>query len=304
MEFRRLGHVFQPAGNRPWAHSHAANPFAVPDGDGHLEVYFATRDDANRSHIASISLRRGASGFAVVGEPRLELEPGPDGAFDEHGVSMGSVVDVGGDRFLFYLGWQLQDDVPWRNTIGLAIRRHGAPRFEKIGERPILGLSDVDPHSVSYPTVTADDGWVMWYGTNLRWGATPDSMEHAIRRAVSDDGLNWVPDDELAVDIDRGSGEFAIARPAVIRRGDSMVMAFGSRRRDVAQPYRIAIVTSEDGRTWQRRSDPTWTGDAAAWESEMTCYPDFVRHGDQTLLAYCGNGFGATGFGLAEVRAP
>jgi hypothetical protein len=35
------------------------------------------------------------------------------------------------------------------------------------------------------------------------------------------------------------------------------------------------------------------------WDSQMTCYPALFWHRERLWLAYNGNGYGATGFGLA-----
>ena len=60
MRWRKLGPIFQPAGDRAWMRSHAANPVAEHRGGDRFRVYFGARDERNRSSIGwvEIELRR------------------------------------------------------------------------------------------------------------------------------------------------------------------------------------------------------------------------------------------------------
>jgi hypothetical protein len=241
----------------------------------------------------------------VLEPPRLEVSPGPPGAFDEHGASMGSVVQFGGATLLFYTGWSLQSDVPWRNTIGLAVREDAAKEFRKVA-RPVLGIDETDRHSLSYPWVVvgADGRLVMWYGTNTAWGAKPADMEHVIRRAVSADGLSWVRDPQPCVPL-AAAGEYALSRPSVWwdreRRRHAMLLS--RRTHEHPDTYALALAFSDDGASWTRADDrlvvSRITGD---WEREMTCYAATFEHDSQRMAVYCGNGFGRTGFGVATIE--
>lgn len=70
-----------------------------------------------------------------------------------------------------------------------------------------------------------------------------------------------------------------------------------------AGPYRIGCAESADMLSWSR--DDSKAGIApsvSGWDSDMVCYPHVVRVGDRHLMFYCGNGFGASGFGVAELE--
>ena len=304
MEFRRLGHVFVPSGGESWAQSHASTPFAMRRPDGLVDVLYSSRDSSNRSHIGSVTLRWHESLQTPIGAPRLLLSPGPPGAFDEHGASMGSVIEMDGAAYLYYVGWSLRTEVPWQNTIGLAIRERGDTEFRKVGTGPVLGTSGIDPHSMSYPWVIASDGQlVMWYGTNLSWGPTPADMEHSIRRAVSRDGIHWVPDSEVSVDVDRPD-EYALARPSVWRNGATWYMLLSRRTRSRPNSYDFTLARSPDGVHWQRSDHLLDQGHSIEpWDSEMACYAAAFDCEGDVCAVYCGNGFGRTGFGAARLES-
>ena len=68
-------------------------------------------------------------------------------------------------------------------------------------------------------------------------------------------------------------------------------------------PYRIGYAESDDAVSWIRRDD--LAGIAASdngWDSEMVCYPHVFDHGEHRYMLYNGNGYGASGIGLAVLE--
>jgi hypothetical protein len=135
----------------------------------------------------------------------------------------------------------------------------------------------------------------MWYGSNLAPSVGTTDMLHAIKMARSTDGKLWTRDGKTVVGF-ASHDEYALARPTVARVGNTLLMCFACRGRS----YRIGAASSQDGESWTRQDHILGLlpgGDV--WESEMTCYPALFWHGDRLWLAYNGNGYGASGFGLA-----
>jgi len=123
-------------------------------------------------------------------------------------------------------------------------------------------------------------------------------MRHVIKYAESDDGLNWRRDGRIAIDLS-GPGEYAIARPCVVREGDVYHMWYSHR----GPAYRIGYARSKDGIAWTR--DDAAAGidvSSSGWDSESIQYAHVFTHAGRLYMLYNGNGYGATGFGLA-VRA-
>ncbi|MEZ0168397.1 hypothetical protein [Microvirga sp. TS319] len=297
MSWLRLGLVYSQRGTKPWAQTHTALPVPVQIQKDVFRVFFSARSSDNRSSVDWIDLDLSGPPRVIGGASAAALSPGSDGAFDDSGVGIGSIVPKGDKFLLYYMGWNLGVRAPWRNSIGLATTNAGLERFERFSKGPILDRSPEDPYTLSYPWVLqlADDDWRMWYGSNLTWGANSTDMSHVIKMARSQDGIRWERDGSTAVGFD-AADEYALARPSVVKVGSSLLMCFAHR----GNRYLIGGAVSRNGLQWTRMDTDLGLGlSADGWDSEMTCYPAlFWFHGKLWLL-YNGNGYGATGFGIA-----
>jgi hypothetical protein len=295
--WKKLGLVYRPGADFPWRLSHAATPTVEVLADTHIRVYFTSRDAANRSHVSSLEMdvRRLGLIHSLSTEPLVA--PGTAGAFDDSGTAMGCLIVDRSARWLYYLGWNISDrSVPWRNSIGLAIAQDDGQRFEKVGVDPVLGRGAGDPHSLSYPWILREGArWRMWYGSNLEWGATEETMRHVIKYAESRDGLTWDRPDHVAIPLGEPA-EFAVARPCVVA-DDGRYRMWYSRR---APEYRIGYAESADGRAWTRRDDLAGIEPSGeSWESRTVEYACVFDAGGERYMVYNGNDYGRDGFGLA-----
>ena len=296
--WRRLGRVFGgPTAGHPALLTHDALPVPYALDSDLARIFYSGRDASNRSSVGSIVVRLGEAPRVEEEQAEPVLVPGGKGAFDDAGVGLGSIVTgEDGDR-LYYMGWNVGGSVPWRNAIGVAFGSARQARFERRFLGPLLDRSPIDPYSLSYPWVlrlgSAD--WRMWYGTHLRWGATQADMSHAIRAASSTDGLEWVRDPQVGLAPE--NAEIATVRPSVIREPDgTFEMCFAAR--DLAGPYGIGRAASTDGRTW-RRVAPGIAAEAGGWEGGALTYPAVFEQAGRRWLLFNGQGYGATGFGIA-----
>lgn len=297
MTWRKLGRIYMPSGHAPWAKSHAANPVAEHIEGDEFRIYFSTRDGDNRSSIAWIRINLNDPQAILETSKEPVLAPGPLGMFDDSGCSIGCITRVGERRFLYYMGWHLTVRVPWQNALGLAISDGPGEPFRRLSTFPVVPLSEEDPYTISYPWVLQEGGkFRMWYGSNLAWGSQKSDMRHVIKYAESDDGIKWRRGDDIAINF-AFDGEYAICKPCVIRERDGYRMWFCSR----GETYRIRAAWSKDGREWTRDPDERAGIDVSGdgWDSEMIEYPCVFDHAGRRYILYAGNGFGATGFGLA-----
>jgi len=296
MRWRKLGRIFCPGRHADWMVSHASNPTVEPGEGVGVRVYFSCRDAQNRSSVAffDFNLEDPAGTLRVCSAP--VLGPGERGLYDDSGASVGSVVEQAGNLYLYYVGWNLGVTVPWRNSIGLAVRRPGRDDFERFLNVPIVDRSTGDPFSLSYPWVLKDGGlWRMWYGSNLTWGATPTDMLHVIKYAESVDGIVWRRPDHVAIPLQH-PGEYAVSRPCVLRGAVGYRMWYAYR----APAYRIGYAESLDGVIWERKDEQVGIDvSPTGWDSEMMAYPCVFERMGRLFMLYNGNGYGKTGVGLA-----
>lgn len=297
MSWKRLGPVFVPDGTQPWARSHAALPVPVHVADDIFRFFFSSRDAEKRSHVGWVDVEVSETPRIVDAAREPALSPGTDGTFDDSGVGIGCITEMDDGFALYYMGWNLGVRAPWRNAIGLAKSRTLQAPFERFSPGPILDRSPEDPYTLSYPCVLrlGPRDWRMWYGSNLAPAVGNADMRHAIKLARSSDGVHWQRDGATVVGF-AAESEYALARPSVVRVGDRLLMCFACRGGN----YRLGAASSGDGVNWTRLDATMGLGPSGeGWDSEMACYPALFRHRGRLWLAYNGNGYGATGFGLA-----
>ena len=195
------------------------------------------------------------------------------------------------------MGWNLGVRSPWRNAIGVAMAETPQGPFQRVSVGPILDRSPEDPYTLSYPCVVrfGPQDWRMWYGSNLAPAVGNADLLHAIKTATSHDGIHWTRDGAVVVGFATDS-EHALARPSVVKAGDKLLMCFACR----GDKYRLGVASSSDGVHWTRLDAAMGLGPSDnGWDSEMVCYPALFWHRNRLWLACNGNGYGATGFGLA-----
>lgn len=274
--------------------SHAANPLPMPVADDRLEILFNCRDSLQRSHVGLLSINPAQPNDILDLAERPLLSPGELGGFDDCGVSLGNLVQVGESTLLYYLGWNLGVSVPFHNSIGVA--SFGPDKMlHRMRRSPVLDRSEMDPFSLSYPWVIKQGAlWEMWYGSTTRW-LPGGNMIHELHRAESNDGLTWHPTQATVIPL--APNETAHSRPCVQRDEAGWHLWFALK---TAAGYRIGYAASQDGRAWQR--DDAKAGlmpSGSGWDGDEVCYPAVFRMAGKQYLLYCGNAYGRTGFGLA-----
>ena len=299
MKWKKLGLVFSTDNYHPWMLSHAANPVAEHLHDDVFRLYFSCRDAQSRSHIgyADVDIKPPFRVLSIAEEP--VLSPGEIGTFDDSGVSLSCIKQIKGEKYLYYLGWNLGVTVPWRNSIGLAISNQTTQAFRRFSKAPLLDRNDVDPFSISYPFVLADQGiFRMWYGSNLRWGSEQKDMAHLIKYAESNDAIHWKREGIIALPF-KDDSEYAMSRPYVLKEKGLYKMWYSYR----GKGYRIGYAESEDGVKWIRKDAEVGIDvSESGWDSEMVEYPYLFEHQGLRYMLYNGNDYGKTGIGLAVLN--
>jgi hypothetical protein len=300
MNWEKQGVLIAPPTHLPWSASHAAVPYADARDDT-LGVYFTTRDERRRSHVAFARVELATQRVDV--EPDPVLAPGPLGAFDDAGAMMSCLVHAADASYLYYQGWSLGVTVPFYVFVGCAVREAPGAPFLRVSAAPVLGRDPVDPYMCASPWVLREDGrWRMWYVSNLGWRAHdegPATYVVHIKYAESDDGIEWRRDGHVCVDF-ASPEEYAISRPCVVKDGDLYRMWYSHR----GPAYRIGYAESSDGLMWQRKdADAGIDVSPDGWDSEMVEYACVFDFAGTRHMLYNGNDFGRDGAGWAVLNS-
>ena len=297
MKWEKIKQIYIPEGE----YSHGANPVAVWLTDSVYRIYFNVRDNNSKSYITYLDydIQKHEIVFRALNPV---VFPGELGCFDDSGCSLGSIVRISEEmEYIYYLGWNLSVTVPWRNSIGLVIHNLKEDTYTKYSRAPILDRSEVDPFSISYPFVMKRENcFQMWYGSCLDWGGVGRGRWFAIKYGVSSDGISWEPTGKVCISGPPPSGSVLIgcSRPSVILDNNIYRMWYSYR----GEKYRIGYAESQDGLDWVRKDDEVGIGISDhGFDSEEIGYPMVFAHDGKLFMLFCGNGYGKTGFGIAEL---
>jgi hypothetical protein len=299
--WQKLGLLYCPSGIDRHAKlvSHAANPLPVLIEENTYRIFYSGRDATNRSSIGAVDVD--ITKRKIVKEHTTPFfEHGPSGSFYADGVSIGNCYEVNGVTYMLFMGWQNSGSDHWRGDIGRLIVKSDLTLVLD-NEQPFMGGDAIDPISLSYPWVIKNaTGYCMWYGSTTNWDAGNGEMLHVINAASSDNGHYWKREG-LAVPYEIGRAQ-AFSRPTVIKNAGGDYEMWFSYRSGNGETYRIGHAHSSNGNRWNLSLEAAGIDVASdGWDSEMIEYPFVFDHKGRRYMLYNGNGYGRTGFGLAEM---
>jgi hypothetical protein len=308
IQWRKRGLIYTLDERLPWASSHAQIPTVGGLHGDAMSILFSSRDNENRSWIAKLDVCSTDPGkiISVDAEPVLPL--GALGTFDDCGMMPSSVVEHGNTHYLYYIGWNVRNTIPYHNSVGLAVSEDGGRHYRRLFEGPIMERTAEEPYFCATTCVRIENGiWRNWYLSCTGWQNIKGKAEplYHLKYAESHDGIHWIRKGQIAIDY-LSPDEGGIVRASVYKDGDTYRMWYCYRshtdyRENSAASYRIGYAVSPDGITWRRMDHHAGIEVSAdGWDSFMIAYPEVVRVGSRLYLFYNGNGFGASGFGYAE----
>lgn len=301
----KKGLIFNVEGDYYWNKSHAQVPVVDVLAD-RLRIYYSTRDLNGKSRTSFVEVSSENPKEIIYKHDKPILELGKLGSFDDSGIMPTSIINVGGNKYLYYIGWTTRGTVPYHNSIGLAISKDGI-NFEKAFPGPIISVTKTEPYFSGTAFVLQDAGiFKMWYLSCIGWQEFDGKAEpfYNIKYSESVDGINWDQTGTVAIDLNDNEG--GIASASVIKHNNVYHMWYSVRgkekyRTHVEDAYKIGYATSVDGINWKRIDDKSGiTISADGWDSQMIAYPFVVKLNDILAMFYNGNGFGKTGLGYCE----
>ena len=309
-DWKKRGHIFAPNALYDWMHYYAA-PVTSVEFDDFIRVYFTTRGKLNeqgyyKTQITFLDCKKDNPSELLYVHNAPLISVGNPGTFDEHGTMVAEVFFFKGEYWMYYMGWQRSDTVPYLIRLGVAKSKDGKD-FKKVSEGPVIGMSLHVPFGIGNVSVLVEnDEMHMWYTHFLPWlpGANGYKPSYDIRYARSKNGLDWEFSNHICIaPLDDNE---AIATPCVRKFGDTYHMWYsyreGVNEKGENGAYRIGYATSKDKLNWSRMdSSMNLSVSPEGWDQEMVCYPDVLSTNRETFMFYCGNHYGQTGFGYAAL---
>lgn len=300
MAWRKLGLVYAPSGECAWARSHALAPTPFLRRDGVLRIYLSSCDEAMVGSVGYVDLDPTDPKRILRVSPTPVLKPGESGCFDDNGVNVTSLVQVGSELWMYYFGYQLGRRVRYLLFAGLAVSRDDGETFQRVSQVPILDRSDGERFVRSAPFVLRQGNvFKMWYvsGDEFVEVGGKQVPRYGLRYLESSNGVDW-PRAGLPVISPEGSDEYGFGRPFVVETCSGYRMWYSHRTR--SQWYRIGYAESNDGLHWRRHDAATGIDTSPeGFDSDIVCYASVIETSAGTLMFYNGNDYGRTGFGVA-----
>ena len=298
VKWRKLGLVYRPAGNLWWAREYAHLPTAMVLDD-RIRVYYATLDNKRYGRICYVDLDREDPTKVISAPSQPILVPGNPGHFDACGVNPSCIIPRGSYLFMYYIGWQKCETVPYLLFSGVAVATYPEMTFCKTANVPLLDRNNEEPVLRSAPCVIKDgDVFKMWYVSGSDWtmGRGEHHYNNAIRYLESPRPFVWEGTGRLCL-APQGPRDYSEGRPWVIK--ENGIYKMWTSTRSGRRKYRISYAESPDGEHWTRKPSGIETSPPGAWDSEMIAYACVVDVGDKRFMFYNGNSCGQSGFGVA-----
>lgn len=308
MVWHKKGLIFKPSGDLIWSHSHAQVPTPFYTKSGALRVFYATRCKNNISRVSYVDLDPQDPTRIIYIHNEPVIQEGLPGAFDDCGVMPSWTVENNGRIYLYYIGWNVRNTVPYYNSVGLAISEDDGQSFVKFSSGPLWDRNYKEPFFSASTCVLFNDGiWKCWYLSCTEYRLIEGKYEprYHIKYAESHDGVEWERNGIIAIDY-KSEEEAGIVKASVLVENKVYKMWYSYRnftnyRTDKDNSYKIGYAESTDGIHWVRKDDsvgihPSATG----WDNNMMAYPHVIKLDNKYTMFYNGNGFGQQGFGFAE----
>lgn len=308
IRIEKHGVVFKPSGEFSWSQTHAQVPFPVKMDDGTIRIFFATRDGQSRSSVAFVDVDAADPKKILYVHNAPCLSPGTAGWFDDSGTMPSWFIRNGKNITLYYTAWNKCETASYRLSIGIADSTDNGVTFHKRFEGPVLDRGPHDAIWVGQPCVWQEnEEWKMWYLSCEKVERINEHPEpfYNVKYATSKDGIEWSRANEICIPFDANTD--AVGRPFVFKRGARYFMLHSNRkangyRTQKEAGYRIRLSGSEDGIRWEPVKDFVFEKSEDGWDNIMNEYASvFPADENSYWIFYNGNGFGATGFGLARL---
>jgi predicted GH43/DUF377 family glycosyl hydrolase len=305
MKITKKGLIYSPdRNNLSWWKSHTMAPTAILLNEKTIRVYVGAWDEEGISRIAYIDLDSSNPSKILEISQNPVLEIGEDGMFDENGVFPAHAYIGNGNISLYYTGFQKGHKIRHYNFGGLATGNSNSNNLTRYSKSPVLDRKEEGLLVRAGQSILIEDGiYRTVYSAGSFWteagGKTRPTYD--VYYQESEDGVSYKDAGTKILSADH-SVEHGLGRPQIIKLKGNYYSFYT--RRALSMKYFIGAARSKDLVKWERIDDEIvgLEHSLSGWDSEMIYFPSVLEVGDKIYLFYCGNNFGETGFGFAEIE--
>ena len=303
MHWHKLGLIYKPVGELPWAQSHAYVPIPILIDQETIRIFIAFWDKEQIGRIGYVDVWANNPIKIKKISPQPVLDVGAPGMFDENGVTPMTVLRHESKIYLFYSGWQLGNKVRYYIFTGVAVSSDQGETFSRLSRVPILDRTENESLVRSSACVVkAGEFWKLWYIASNNWADIHGKLRVAcdIRFQESANFMHWQPKGKICLKPDMNS-EFSLSMPDIWFENGLPRMIYSIRSMD--NKYRLGYAESENDIDWIRKDKQIGIDvSPSGWDSEMICFGKRISTAYGTYLFYSGNNFGEDGFGVAVLN--
>lgn len=280
-------------------------PKAIKLNNKTIRVFYTFINNKNNANCSFFDFDPDTLNIKFLNKKKI-LEIGKPGLFDDSGTLASCVLKHKNDFYLFYNGYKQTLLTPYSLNVGLAISKN-CKNFKKYSDAPVLERNKFDPYFITGPGIYYEKSkFHCWYSSGMKWinnNGKYDS-QYCIKHASSKDCIKWNYNNQICLT----NSNQALASPNVFKYKGIYHMIFCYRLlnnfRNGDGSYRLGYAYSKNGLNWKRNDKKLNFPKPKknSWNFLMQCYPNVIRHNNQLLLLYNGNGFGETGIGLMSLN--
>ena len=300
MNWQKLGLVYKPGREEGWKMTSALTPTPIVFEDK-VRVYAGFRDAKGISRIGYVDLDKEdpTKILKIADSPVLDV--GLPGTFDDNGVILGDIVKVGETLRMYYVGFQLVNQVKFLAFTGVAISTDHGEHFVRTSPIPVLDRRENALYFNAVHTVLFVNGkFRFWLGAGSAWQTINNTPypSYNVKYTESENGLSFYNPSADCLSFSHGN-EYRIGRPRVYTNdeGYEMIFTWG----DKQGRYEMGYATSKDGINWTRNDDIlNFKPSEKGWDDHWVSYGALFTIGSDVYMVYNGNEMGKDGFGLAK----
>jgi hypothetical protein len=304
MEWEKLGLIWSASENLAWGSMGTLTPTPYLMGNGTIRVYCGIRDKYGVGRIGYFDVLESKPSEVIGFSEAPILDIGIPGTFDDNGMLLGDLIQVGTTIRMYYVGFQLATKAKFLAFGGLALSEDGGNSFARYSNAPIIDRDDSGLFIRAIHGIRAleQGGFKIWFSEGSSWEMIDGRPfpNYSIATMESIDGLTF----------NRNSGKpIELQKPNEYRLGRSRVFSFNSNRHILTftygKPtgeYESGYAESSDLINWVRKDDWGLYPGAHSFDSRHLAYPALIKtNSGEIYCFYNGDDMGNGGIGVAKL---